>query len=51
MAGRKRLFTERDIAALIEELPCPSALRRQIAKLDDPGGAMRNLLCRNCGNG
>jgi hypothetical protein len=25
MAGRKRLFTESDITALIEELPCPSS--------------------------
>jgi hypothetical protein len=35
MAGRKRLFTEADIAILIEGLPCPSSSSRQIAQLDD----------------
>lgn len=29
MAGRKRLFTEIDVAAIYEELPCPSTSRRR----------------------
>lgn len=29
MAGRKRLFTESDVATLIEELPCPSSSVRR----------------------
>src|SRR5579885_647868 len=37
MAGRKRLFTESDIAALIEELPCPSISSRP-GKANRPTG-------------
>jgi hypothetical protein len=37
MAGRKRLFTESNIAKLIEGLPCPLSLSRPV-KVNRPTG-------------
>ena len=45
MGGRRRLFTESDILALIESLPCPSSSSSATAQTPGPRDCPR----RRCG--